>query len=1261
MKTIKKYFKAILCLMAFAVASIMFAFSPVLTGYATISYLGGTYQQKIDAIKLPTRVVDRTKSTNNILKIPFLNNTFGSGYTIRVYDTVGEPHDYVYGNAGSSDMDFFKDEEDSTPLTYLTLKNYRSGDYKIVYIVKDGTKEYCSQPQIVTVKNVQYKLDFTNSDGSKMLVPTAAKHGDRIEIVLPYAKEINNEEDDGTQLTISNVKITRNGSKVLTTADQEIEEDDGKYYLNIPTGSGNDTYAFEYTYKNGENYPTKTCTIQVTEDFVTPTADNLKISIPSATLSLGANVELKAPSVSYANFDSALVDGVSYNVTKIEIRKKGNTNIKYTINDPNSYSFKMTKELFGATSYDDMLGNYEVEYTIKDVYGNVKSQKISVDGVKITKKPAVYMTYDYDATYDSGTHKLSLGSDVTKDTINKNFEYDFRKTYGSSEIVLPAAFATDDITDFSDLMIVRTLVKSDGTIYYVDNVKVSGGQLVNISSTDHGNANAEVTGIDNYQPNKTVVFTFEDGETPNGEYTLRYYAVSKEITDSTRYGYLYKSGTVEYTFTVDGTTTTNKTTPTVKFEKIANSLAIDETKTIKISSSDADDSKLKNALFFYYTKVDAQNSETSTGTFETDLNNAISAILDSASYEIKGRSCHILDDKTALETIMQNKGWLGFTIVSADENNERSFELALDNYADTKTANALADMSKVSVVAVAMNNYGKVSLATRTLAINDVAEEVPPVYTDIYYEADFDTTLGANEVSLTDNMLAYTDKVNQNVRVYLPKVKFTEDSIMSTSVRYYIDTRSDATDRLDPTYLFTDNYNYYKTTGGCVVDGGSIVTSAFGTYYVVYTATDYAGNSATVYFTFQVKDSSTPILYVTADAMNDIEISQSGNTITAEEGAEIGFSVEMHSSSNNADVTEDATIESPILTGSGYTGADNVYRFDQAGDYTITFAGKYNDVQAENRTINIKITKAKLDWTNEGSVQEYASAGETVNIPVLTAKQGTEPATVKVEIKDKDGNDVAIDKTGAQWSFDVDSTENYSGVYSITYTATSASDTITKSFTVKVGDNVPPTVQVSRKADLQKDIVFDGVNKIEYNIDVNNSTSNRSVVITISSNGKEIYSRNIGLTLADKNDADVSTAVSYLWSNLDITLTGENVTDGAEEGEYFINGTGKCTLTIKTADKTANDSIPYEISFNVVEKARAKDKAENAGGIALLVISLVFLAGVITYFAVTGKKGGSSKSNKEKRFVPSQDEINEEKPQDAVVENNDEPKSGDVE
>ena len=100
--------------------------------------------------------------------------------------------------------------------------------------------------------------------------------------------------------------------------------------------------------------------------------------------------DITLPDVVVNNKDK---DNVEHNVTKIVLSKGS---ISKTLTN-NTFKFNMTKEFFGLDSYTaEMLGDWYVEYTIVDAYGNEKQIKVTIDGVKDNTKPEVFMAYDYD-------------------------------------------------------------------------------------------------------------------------------------------------------------------------------------------------------------------------------------------------------------------------------------------------------------------------------------------------------------------------------------------------------------------------------------------------------------------------------------------------------------------------------------------------------------------------------------------------------------------------------------------------------------------------------------------------------------------------------------------------------------------------------------------------------------------------------------------------------------------------------------------------
>ena len=246
------------------------------------------------------------------------------------------------------------------------------------------------------------------------------------------------------------------------------------------------------------------------------------------------------------------------------------------------------------------------------------------------------------------------------------------------------------------------------------------------------------------------------------------------------------------------------------------------------------------------------------------------------------------------------------------------------------------------------------------------------------------------------------------------------------------------------------------------------------------------------------------------------------------------------------------------------------------------------------------------------------------------------------------------------WSFATDTTSK--GTYTVTYTATTNEDVLTKTISIKVGDNVAPTLSFN-KGELTQDFIYDGENKIEYVLEVNKSK--KTFVVKVINNGEEVVSHNLGLVISDKDDKGTPNN-NMSWTNLSYELTGENVTtgetstsNGTKTTQYLIGGTGKYTLTLTMSDSYDNER-KATIEFNVVAKSEVKENKDTVVGAVLIVISLILLAGVILFFTFTGKKGVKSNKTKKEKVVKTKKTTTVQKDDvkvdetEVVVENNEE-------
>lgn len=1254
MKVLSKYLKVALCFVAFALCSFMFAFTPTLTAVQAATLTGVSYEKALSALKMPTENVDYSKDEEDEFKIPLLSSVVGAetSYTIRVVDPAGYNHDYVIGGT-KNDANYFTLDDVNDILTVNARNN---GEYKVIYIVNSGNRQYYSNSYTVNVTNVSYELDFstpvlkTGTDTvvgyTKNLIKTKmAVSTEAYELPVAYAKIT------GKDLTIKSGAVTNEKATIKVTKDgapQDVLTSDffsknGDKYFITPSKAG--VYTVEYSFENSENRPTKTYTINVADNF---TASELKLaSTPTMpTIELGKSITLPKLTV-----NAGEEKNVDVNVTSIKIEKENSNGAIVCELTNNNFNFEMSPASFtGVEKFADMLGNYNITYTVKDANNKTLTETFRVDGVTVSSKPSIKLSYNYD-TADLTDVKLGAETELKA-------EYEI-----SSGFVLPAVYVEDAVTpNYSDFTIIRTIRKGS-TYYYVDNKKYDEetGKLVDVASTDKGYNASKDANIG--KTNKAVTFKFNsNAQNVEGTYYLEFRVITNQVKQ--RESYLYVDGTsTKYSFKVVADSSHEETTPTVEITNLKDRLVKNtEDITVKVTSTDTLDTRLKNVVFTY---TGTTANFTGTDTFASVLQKEVDNLLNAIKTE---KELHVLDDARLIN---------GWSITTKDEhgadvtltsNGLKHYFENIKLVAENETKNSFdLDLSSqtsgdVNVVAVAINDDGNVATDIKTLTIKDTTNDDEKPEMNIYVEhlKDITTTWTDSKwLDGSDNIQEF--EVGQGVEIKLPTVyvEDVKDKSLMLNVMYYINSPENAYGGVK--YLSPANKRFYYESELFAnevqaIDGGTITTTETGVYYVAYTATDVAGNTNVMYFTFTVKDTSKPILSV--EPVSDDEITISGNTITAGKGTIIDFESTLKSSDGKEDYTSNKNITVTINDdGKGLDfqpsgDSRTSYVFNSYGTYTVTISGEYettvggDDVTlvADNKVVKVVIEKQAIEWLGEFDVTQQATTNQEVKLPDIAASNG---AVVSVKyMLPGDSEDEAVeakkvtDASGyTYWSFTTN--ESSTGTYKVIYTAKTDEDVLTKTISIKVGDNVPPTISVGNRAKVEKQLVYDGENEIEYLVELNrtkSSTQNRYFKITVTNNGKEIYSEDINLSISDVDDND--SPISISWSSLTYELTGPSVTTGESTNnktQYLIKGTGEYVLTLKVKDGHDNEGT-QTIKFKVVTESSVEEKNDTVVGAVLIVISLILLAGVILFFTLTGKKGGNNKSKKEKVVKTKQEE-----------------------
>ena len=1246
MKVIKKYFKVVMCFMAFALCSFLMVFAPTMTALSVEAAISD-YARTINSVKMPKQV---DVQQDEGLIIPFLTGNFASnGYSIKVVDPAGYVHTCKVTSAGAFVVETVGEDQNAQQVTQdgngyfaivenegVKVEALTNGNYQVVYVVNEDGKEFYSNIYNVNVLNVSYELSFANANGLvdlvKPEVAPSSNANDKIEIPVPVAKIVGSETDDGKALLENEISVSHNGTSLTLNAQNSDftkvgEGIDAKYYIQ-PSKAG--VYKVQYTYKRGVNRPTKTITIKVSENFEKPTEFKVSTAPSFDKFELG-ETGITLPKLTAKN---EYQDDVAYNVKSIKIEKESDSNIKQELTN-NNYKFDMTLSAFGLTqatdTYDKLKGNYIINYTLVDAYGNETTYTKRIEGVTASKKPTIKMVYDYAA---EGTMK---DKNFVTTANPESAETELHNKYGYDEIVLPAVYAEDLVSKSNELTVVRYLRNvNTSTIYYVDNLKYnsSTGELEAVQSGDIGYnyaANGQDADTNIGKINKAVKFRFADGDkgaSYAGTYQLEYRVIAKNIAK--RESTLTVSGSSKYTFTVLKLSQAERetTTPTVEITNVNNNISVDRKDeiTVKFTATDDDDTRLKNTVYYYY-------GDKSADTIAADITNKIS------SYN-SDRTSHVLD-KEGLLTDLATAGYTG--INKAELNKDKNGYVV--KFAQ-EGANSTA--TKAVIVAISYNDYNQIAVDTRTVNFKDTNEtDAPEVANITLGTADY-----ANKKEIgfewngTNNDYELTQTAEIGDIVVLPDLTYTDaDNTLQTNVSYYID--SPLNENTGLSYLAP----YKKSYPGMKIVGGKIDVEMGGKYVVVYTATDDAGNTSVTYFTFDVESTAKPILSVTPTG-EDITIS--GNTVTAEVGSEIAFDTILRAGDSKNIISGDVTveIEEDGLSYSASSDRAMSYIFESVGTYTLTFQA----TDAADKVVYVNITPRKLEWLGNFDVPEHAAKNTKVYLPDIAASDN---AVVKVAVTSSavGASEIAVEKvfkdgeiSGSFWCFETGST---TGRYTVKYTATTADATLEKTFTIIVGDNVSPTIKFNHKAELQKDIVYDGSNQIEIKFDVKKTGAyeDRYFKIIATSNGKTIYSYDLGLNITDITDGS-SNASTMSWSGLDYKLLKDGVevsSDKDNENLFLISEKGTYTIKLSIKDSNENETVE-NIVFKVVDKADIEEENDTVVGVVLIVISLVVLAGVILYFMLTGKKGKGKKANKVVKQAKAKAEKIEAKKQAKVEE-----------
>lgn len=1100
-------------------------------------------------------------------------------------------------------------------------------------------------------------IDSEVTKGEQMLIPVAtvanASAGAKTIVELTDRNGQKYEYEQGVAYAGSYFKLLKADKVTEATTPAEVA-----YIQPIKYSKG--VYNVRYKVVDGNlTYYSKTTTIRVTGisySWEFNKANSLKNIIPSVTAS-GTTYTLPIPSIIPSEGDA-----IAYNVNNIVVTKNGVTTtdelvidngvakftpvleegktsttyvIKYKSPDT---SYNLNTRSFTITVKNDYVNKAELEVThsnisnlqvgavatlpsanVTDKTHNVKDVEVNtVITIKKGDNEVKLAPNQFDYKFESaGEYTISYevtdayGNTATSKAVVKNvedlapYQISFAEDYnttaenwednvvtgadylvpaeaGFGGFMLPAIYGKDYNTEYGNLKFTRKLVA-------VENAVEGGQKEYNIDSAEDNAALTE----DNTDFTKAIQFKFPEADTSihkDKKYTLTY--TVKDSADKTK-STSYTIKIVDMDAKVYNLDKGLEINLPVISEHINNNAELtfkgaSAKETPKDTELEAD-SRIQIKTYYYY---------------------GAESVIETALTSHKAS----LKTTEGFEDYNEKYGYNFDMFYNSFNNSNKMYALTVKDGNGTLKLSDFTNQSMVTVVAIAINDQGQFVIDAQEVLIDNITETSLPT---------INTLVDDNYASQLNGQTSF----NQNVSVTLPSITFadTHDTSLSVDVKCYVDT---------PDKIVDVQINEFDANG---IKNATLDTTYYGAYYVVYTATDDAGNSVSYVSTFDVAKTS----------LGHIEVGN-GQNISKTIGEQVTFALDIVGEGEYTN--KSYTITWGDLKPAGLGSNDNSFRFDKEGTYIATITGSYklngkNYTAEPSVTVTINVTNPTITW--DKNVEELITENRTADIDevitlntVTALENGKEiPTEIKVTFTDKNSkvSDVTLD-------FDAE-TELYSfkaakdGVYKVTYSAISEYASSEKSFTVTSGDYYAPEVFIAEN-DLQgtkltykdKNITFEVVSFERERDEENNRLTGKYILKVKATedkdgdNAKELFTKEIKVSLKDTNVSKVTDFFNT--SNYTFTLSG-NSQSKKETNVWTISGVGEYVLSLTVKDSNGNTSEAGKISFSVVNETEAK-KTDNKSviGIVLIAVSAVILGGVILFFALAGKRKPKRKANK---------------------------------
>ena len=482
----------------------------------------------------------------------------------------------------------------------------------------------------------------------------------------------------------------------------------------------------------------------------------------------------------------------------------------------------------------------------------------------------------------------------------------------------------------------------------------------------------------------------------------------------------------------------------------------------------------------------------------------------------------------------------------------------------------------------------------------------------------------ATTITSVDVTNSQTGKVGENTT--LPTVKYADDMVRYVNVDVLIESE-------DGTEYYAQNlvYSYDYTNGTVEVKDAYFVPETEGSYKVTYISTDANNNKTVVVFDLEVAANEA---FFEAHFINAPATINGGN-------AEVGERVDLPAI--EAYVSTEVLAADPyklVVEGpAGYeTDSETFIKFNKVGDYTIQFVTdvKYAEafngnaigdlfetIKTKKYTVTVKDTKgpqvaniqemedAFYQINKEGSIQK----GSTLKAPSIPLPEASDidlaNSTLAVTSGGITYDTFKLDADGIKRLTDTGVTFTKDGVYKFIYTLKDANgnSTLLDTYTIDVGDVEPPVLEV-KEGVVSKTYAKTATVKVDMSkITAEDNIDGEELIYKANDNKYKLKTSTGTLKITVKNTTTAETFTSTVnYDRNNLAFEFNNLT----AGEYV--------LQVSLTDSSSKEATNSDIKFTVTDTAATAVTGEEILGVVLIVVSVLMLGGVVTYFVVTRKK-----------------------------------------